>query len=68
MCEVAIGMPVWNGEAFLSQAIEPILAQTYGDFALAISDNASSVEPTPSWTSVYIIFDRKRTSVLPVIT
>jgi glycosyltransferase involved in cell wall biosynthesis len=42
MRTVAIGMPVWNGEAFLSQAIESILAQTYGDLELVISDNAST--------------------------
>src|SRR5438270_1690210 len=42
MHKVAIGMPVWNGEAFLSEAIESILAQTYGDFELVISDNAST--------------------------
>jgi glycosyltransferase involved in cell wall biosynthesis len=42
MRTVAIGMPVWNGEAFLSEAIESILAQTYGDLELVISDNAST--------------------------
>lgn len=42
MREVAIGMPVWNGERFLSQAIESILGQTYGDLELVISDNAST--------------------------
>jgi len=42
MKKVAIGMPVWNGEAFVSEAIESILAQTNGDFELVISDNAST--------------------------
>jgi glycosyltransferase involved in cell wall biosynthesis len=42
MSTVAIGMPVWNGEAFLSEAIESILAQSYGDLELVISDNAST--------------------------
>src|SRR6266446_4404377 len=42
MHKVAIGMPVWNGEAFVSEAIESILAQTHGDFELVISDNAST--------------------------
>jgi glycosyltransferase involved in cell wall biosynthesis len=42
MPKVAIGMPVWNGEKFLSEAIESILTQTYGDFELMISDNAST--------------------------
>jgi glycosyltransferase involved in cell wall biosynthesis len=42
MHKVAIGMPVWNGENFISEAIESILAQTYGDLELVISDNASS--------------------------
>ena len=42
MPTVAIGMPVWNGENFVSEAIESILGQTYGDFELVISDNAST--------------------------
>jgi glycosyltransferase involved in cell wall biosynthesis len=42
MPKVATGMPVWNGEKFVSEAIESILAQTYGDFELVISDNAST--------------------------
>jgi glycosyltransferase involved in cell wall biosynthesis len=35
-------MPVWNGEAFITEAIESILVQTYTDFELVISDNAST--------------------------
>jgi glycosyltransferase involved in cell wall biosynthesis len=39
---VSIGMPVYNGAAFVAQAIESILAQTPGDLELVISDNAST--------------------------
>jgi glycosyltransferase involved in cell wall biosynthesis len=39
---VSIGLPVYNGERFLGEAIESILAQTYRDFELIISDNAST--------------------------
>ena len=39
---VSIGMPVFNGEAFVSQAIQSLLEQTYVDFELIISDNAST--------------------------
>lgn len=42
MHRVSIGMPVWNGEAFVAEAIESVLAQTYGDFQLVISDNCST--------------------------
>lgn len=35
-------MPVYNGAAFVGEAIESILAQTMGDFELIISDNAST--------------------------
>ena len=41
MNKVAIGLPVHNGGNFLAAAIESILAQTYGEFDLLISDNAS---------------------------
>jgi glycosyltransferase involved in cell wall biosynthesis len=39
---VSIGIPVFNGERFLEEAIVSILGQTYGDFELIISDNAST--------------------------
>lgn len=39
---VSIGMPIYNGEQFLEAAIESILVQTFTDFELIISDNAST--------------------------
>ena len=38
---VSIGMPVYNGERFLENALNSILAQTFKDFELIISDNGS---------------------------
>lgn len=40
--QLSLGLPVFNGEAFLEQALDSILAQTYQDFELIISDNAST--------------------------
>ncbi len=39
---VSIGMPVYNSERFISEALEAFLAQTFQDFELIISDNAST--------------------------
>jgi glycosyltransferase involved in cell wall biosynthesis len=39
---VAIGLPVYNGATYLEESIDAILAQTYSDFVLVISDNAST--------------------------
>jgi glycosyltransferase involved in cell wall biosynthesis len=39
---VTVGMPVYNGEPFLEQAVSSLLDQTYPDFELIISDNAST--------------------------
>jgi len=39
---VSIGMPVYNGEEYIVEAIESILAQTFKDFEFIISDNAST--------------------------
>jgi Glycosyl transferase family 2 len=39
---VSIGLPVYNGERFVSCAIESVLQQTFTDFELIISDNAST--------------------------
>jgi glycosyltransferase involved in cell wall biosynthesis len=39
---VSIGLPVYNGQDYLSHALDALLAQTYSDFELIISDNAST--------------------------
>jgi glycosyltransferase involved in cell wall biosynthesis len=39
---VSIGLPVYNGEKYLVEAIDSILGQTYEDFELIICDNAST--------------------------
>lgn len=39
---LSIGLPVYNGERFLRFALDAILNQTYRDFELIISDNAST--------------------------
>lgn len=39
---ITIGLPVFNGENFLPQAIESVLGQDYADFELIIRDNAST--------------------------
>jgi glycosyltransferase involved in cell wall biosynthesis len=39
---VSIGLPVYNGERYLRQAVESLLAQTFTDFELILLDNAST--------------------------
>lgn len=39
---VSVGIPVYNGERYLVEAVESILAQTFTDFELIISDNGSN--------------------------
>jgi glycosyltransferase involved in cell wall biosynthesis len=39
---VSVGMPVYNGERYIVQAIESILSQTFRDLELIICDNAST--------------------------
>lgn len=40
--KISIGLAVFNGEKYLRKAIDSILAQTFTDFELIISDNAST--------------------------
>ncbi|MCH8124399.1 glycosyltransferase family 2 protein [candidate division KSB1 bacterium] len=40
--KVSIGMPVFNGAKFIDEALQSFLVQTFEDFELIISDNASS--------------------------
>jgi glycosyltransferase involved in cell wall biosynthesis len=44
---VSIGLPLYNAERFLEQALDGILAQTFTDFELVISDNGST-DSTPA--------------------
>ena len=39
---VSIGMPVYNEERFIKQALDCLLSQSFEDFELIISDNAST--------------------------
>jgi glycosyltransferase involved in cell wall biosynthesis len=39
---VSLGLPVYNGENFLAETLKAIQSQTFGDFELIISDNAST--------------------------
>jgi glycosyltransferase involved in cell wall biosynthesis len=39
---VSIGLPVYNGEKFLTKSLHSLLSQTFTDFELIISDNAST--------------------------
>lgn len=42
MPRLCVTLPIYNGENFGEQAIRSILAQTYTDFTLVISDNGST--------------------------
>jgi glycosyltransferase involved in cell wall biosynthesis len=56
--KVSIGLPVFNGEKYIREAIESILAQTFTDFELIISDN-SSTDKTEEICSEYVAKDSR---------
>jgi glycosyltransferase involved in cell wall biosynthesis len=58
MPTVSIGMPVYNGEEFLRNAIDALLSQYFTDFELIISDNASS-DQTESICRAYAERDKR---------
>ncbi|HEV7648319.1 MAG TPA: glycosyltransferase [Actinophytocola sp.] len=39
---LTIGLPVYNGQNYLAESMDALLAQTYTDFELVVSDNAST--------------------------
>lgn len=55
---VSVGLPVYNGEQFLEQALDSLLNQTFTDFELILSDNAST-DATPSIASRYASADQR---------
>jgi glycosyltransferase involved in cell wall biosynthesis len=58
MSTVSIGLPVYNGENYLREAIDSVLAQTYADWELIISDNAST-DATGDICRAYAAADRR---------
>jgi len=55
---VSIGLPVYNGENYLAEAIDSLLAQTFDDFELILSDNASTAQ-TPDICQAYAAQDAR---------
>ncbi len=56
--KVCIGMPVYNGEQYIEASIKSNLEQDFDDFALIISDNAST-DSTPEICRQYALQDRR---------
>jgi glycosyltransferase involved in cell wall biosynthesis len=56
--KISIGLPVRNGEEYLEESIDSILAQTFTDFELIISDNAST-DRTEAICRAYAAKDRR---------
>jgi len=55
---VSVGLPVFNGETFLEQALDSLLDQTFEDFEIVISDNGS-VDRTEEICRLYVARDRR---------
>lgn len=55
---MSIGLPVFNGEKYLKAALDSILTQTFADFELIISDNAS-IDSTPQICRSYVEKDSR---------
>lgn len=55
---VSIGLPVFNGEQYLAEAIEAHLGQTFTDFEIIVSDNAST-DGTEAIARSYAARDRR---------
>jgi len=55
---LSIGLPVYNGEKFLKETIDSLLSQTFEDFELIISDNAST-DKTEEICRAYIGQDKR---------
>ncbi|MFD7158630.1 glycosyltransferase family 2 protein [Kribbella sp. NPDC059898] len=39
---LTVGLPVYNGEKYLAESLDALLGQSYGDYRMIISDNAST--------------------------
>jgi len=55
---VSIGLPVYNGQRYIAKTIDSLLGQSFGDFELIISDNAST-DRTEQICSEYAAGDKR---------
>ncbi len=55
---VSVGLPVYNGAAYLRESLESLLAQDFADFELIISDNGST-DDTEAICREYAAFDAR---------
>lgn len=55
---LVIGMPVWNGEKYLAEALACLSAQGFEDMTILISDNAST-DSTPDILSDFAARDKR---------
>ncbi len=46
MAKITVGMPVYNGAATIGRAVAGLEAQTFGDYVVIVSDNASTDSTT----------------------
>lgn len=53
---LCIGMPVYNGETYIEEALDSVLGQTYTDFEVVIVDNAST-DRTREIAEAYVVTD-----------
>ncbi len=56
--KITIGLPVYNGEKFIQNILDSILSQTYENFELIISDNAS-IDSTFNICQEYVLRDKR---------
>jgi glycosyltransferase involved in cell wall biosynthesis len=59
---ISIGMPVYNGAKYIGAALDSMLSQTYSDFSIIVSDNAS-VDGTGDILQDYALRDPRITYV-----
>jgi glycosyltransferase involved in cell wall biosynthesis len=55
---ISVGMPVYNGQKYINEAIDSILCQTFTEFELIISDNAS-IDSTEQICQEYALKDSR---------
>lgn len=55
---LSIGLPVYNGESYLTAALDSLLGQSFADFELIICDNAST-DRTPEICRVFGASDQR---------
>ena len=64
--KIAVLLSTYNGEKFLAEQLDSLLAQSHKNFILVVRDDGPMTEQFPFWRAMLAIIRKKSACYLPV--